>query len=315
MKLRLALYTVLTFLLGLSAALAAKPKAPTRASLEKQVKQAPGDMSARCQLIELLLEQGDTVAAETHISLADKLQVNACVQIQKARIACARARYNEASLAYAKAFTLDAFPPCEQGAYRSDSLTRGALSARLKAAAARDKANTCALVACAELALYRGDTTEGVALLRQALQRGDTLQRVRVDSLSRTLWRDTVEAGRLLYSLPFERKHGVPTLSVTINGLRMKAEIDTTATRCTISSIEANFMIKNDYLTSSMVLDNHIVLLPTLQLTDSLALHDLQFYNDTKQSSPLVMNLSAFAQLGVARIHPTLNLIEIYQRQ
>lgn len=296
-------------------AIAAKPKAPTRASLEQILKHAPGDMSTRCQLIEMLLQQGDTVAAEAQITLADKLQINACVQIQKARIAHARGRYAEAASAYAKAFTLEAFPQEEIAAYRTDSLTRGAIDTRLKVAAMHDKANTFAPVGRAELAFYRGDTAEGIGFLRQALQRGDTLLRERIDSLSRMIQQDTTDTGTLLYTIPFERKNGVPTLSVTINGLKMKAEIDTTATRCTISGVESNFMLKNDYITSSMVKDSHIVLLPAIQVTDSIVLRDLRLYNDNTQTSPLVLNLAAFAQFGVARMNPSKNQIEIYERK
>lgn len=113
----ISIYTLLLIILLMPAmpAIAAKPKAPTRASLEQVLTHAPGDMSTRCQLIELLLQQGDTVAAEGHIALADKLQTNACVQIQKARIAYARGRYAEAAIAYAKAFTQDVIPQNVKG--------------------------------------------------------------------------------------------------------------------------------------------------------------------------------------------------------
>lgn len=317
MKSRLTIYTILAALLWATAlpTVAAKPKAPTRASLEQVLKRAPGDMNTRCQLVEMMLQQGDTVAAEEQIALADKLQTNACVQIQKARIAYARGRYGEAAIAYAKAFTLDVFPQDETGAYRTDSLTHGAIDTRLKVAATQDKTNTHAPAARAELAFYRGDTAAGIGFLRLALQRGDTLLRDRIDSLSRSIQRDTTETGTLLYTIPFERKNGVPTLSVTANGLKIKAEIDTTATRCTISGVESNFMLKNDYITSAMIQDNHILILPILQLTDSIVLRDLRLYNDNTQTSPLVLNLTAFAQLGVARIHPSKNQIEIYERK
>ena len=253
MKSRLTTYTILAALLWamILPTTVAKPKAPTRASLEQVLKHAPGDMSTRCQLIELLLQQGDTIAAEGHIALADKLQTNACVQIQKARIAYARGRYAEAAIAYAKAFTLDVIPQNETGAYRTDSLTHGAIDTRLRVAATQDKTNAYAPVGRAELAFYHGDTAAGIGFLRLALQRGDTLQRERIDSLSRTIQRATTETGTLLYTIPFERKNGVPTLSVTANGLKIKAEIDTTATRCTISGVESHFMLKNGYLTDA----------------------------------------------------------------
>lgn len=317
MKSQLTIYTILAALLWATVlpTIAAKPKAPTRASLEQVLKRAPGDMNTRCQLVEMMLQQGDTVAAEEQIALADKLQTNACVQIQKARIAYARGRYGEAAIAYAKAFTLDVFPQDETGAYRTDSLTNGAIDTRLRVAATQDKTNTYAPVGRAELAFYRGDTAAGIGFLRLALQRGDTLQRERIDSLSRSMQRDTTETGTLLYTIPFERKNGVPTLSVTANGLKIKAEIDTTATRCTISGVESNFMLKNEYITSAMIQDSHILILPTLQLTGSIVLRDLRLYNDNTQTSPLVLNLAAFAQLGVARIHPSKNQIEIYERK
>lgn len=272
-------------------------------------------MSTRCQLVEILLQHGDTVAAEEHIALADKLQTNACVQIQKARIAYARGRYGEAAIAYAKAFTLDVFPQEEIGAYRTDSLTGGAIDTRLRVAATQDKTNTYAPKGRAELAFYRGDTAEGIGFLRLALQRGDTLLRDRIDMLSRTIRPDTTGIGTLLYTIPFERKMGVPTLSVMVNGLKMKAEIDTTATRCTISGVESNFMLKNEYITPSMIKENRIVLLPAMQVTDRIVLRDLQLYNDNNQTSPLVLNLTVFAQFGIARIHPSKNQIEIYERK
>ena len=260
MKSRLTTYTILAALLWamILPTTVAKPKAPTRASLEQVLKHAPGDMSTRCQLIELLLQQGDTIAAEGHIALADKLQTNACVQIQKARIAYARGRYAEAAIAYAKAFTLDVIPQNETGAYRTDSLTHGAIDTRLRVAATQDKTNAYAPVGRAELAFYRGDTAAGIGFLRLALQRGDTLQRERIDSLSRTIQRDTTETGTLLYTIPFERKNGVPTLSVTANGLKIKAEIDTTATRCTISGVESHYRNSlSARLSRATYYDNH----------------------------------------------------------
>lgn len=73
--------------------------------------------------------------------------------------------------------------------------------------------------------------------------------------------------------------------------------------------------MKNDYITSAMIQDSHILILPTLQVTDSIVLHDMRLYNNNSQTSPLVLNLAAFAQLGVARIHPSKNQIEIYERK
>lgn len=317
MNSRLTIYTILAALLWATVlpAVAAKPKAPTRASLEQALKRAPGDMNTRCQLVELLLLQGDTVAAEEHIALADKLQTNACMQIQKARIAYARGRYGEAAIAYAKAFTLDIFPQDEIGAYRTDSLTHGAIDTRLRVAATQDKANTYAPVGRAELAFHRGDTAAGIGFLRLALQRGDTLLRNRIDSLSRSVQRDTAETGALLYTIPFERKNGVPTVQVQVNGLKMKAEIDTTATCCKISGVESHFMLKNDYITSAMIKDSHILILPTLQVGDTLALRDVWLYNDNSLTSPIVLNPAVFAQWGVVKIAETKNQIEIYTRK
>lgn len=281
-------------------------------AVEKLLAKTPGDMSLRCRYIDLLLASGDTVVAEQQIQYALKLQCSPCVLFHKAHIAFAHAHYDEAAMAYSTALLMEGWVD-DSRLYLTDSLTGGGVDMRIKVAALQDKSNAHAPQARAELALLRGDTVAGLALLQEAVVRGDTLQRVRIEEL-RAYTQDSTP-GEVLFTIPFDRKNGVPTLYVHVNGLRIKAELDTTAMISRISGVESSFMLKNEYISSDDTKDNNKLIVRDLQLTEDIVLHDVWLHNDNKMSAPLVLSLSVFERLGKAHVNQKLSQVEIYGKK
>lgn len=300
--------TFILFLLGSVMLFAAKPKG--KADIEKALKKAPGNMELRCELIGMLLTEGDTVSAEEHIRYAQKLQPTECISLHAAHIALARKRYADAARFYADATMLGTFPTDDAGVYAADSLSNGALSTRLKALAIKDKSRTTALLGLADIALHGADTAAAISRLEEAWQRGDTAQLTRLKELKNALPVDSAEK-TVVMRIPFERKFGNIEMNVLLNGLKVKAQIDTTATQSTISGVESSFMIKNDYAKNSDIIESTILLVRSLELPGGTVLTDIRLHNRNNQEAPLILALSAFAPLGEARINEKEAMLEI----
>lgn len=287
---------------------AAKPKG--RADLEKALKKSPGNMELRCELIGMLLAAGDTTEAETHIRYAQKMQPAECISLHAAHIAFARNRYTDAARLYADATLLGAFPTDDPNVYAADSLSRGSIAIRLRAANAKDKSKTAALIGLAEMALHRADTAAAVSLLEEAVVRGDTALISRIKTLKSVLPTDSTEK-TVVMRIPFERNYGKIEMQVVVNGLKVKAQIDTTATQSTISGVESSFMLKNEYTTHADIIDNTVMLVRTLELPDGTVLKDVRLHNKNAQEAPVILSLSVLEPLGKARINEKEAVIEI----
>ena len=114
--------------------------------------------------------------------------------------------------------------------------------------------------------------------------------------------------------VPFVKEGGVCKVKCSINGLPLHFIFDTGASDVSISSVEATFMLKNDYLSASDVLgrrnymtaDGDITEGTVINLRDvklgNIHLNDIKASVAKNQSAPLLLGQSVFSKLGKIEI-------------
>lgn len=282
-------------------------------AIEKAIKKAPGNTELRCQLIELLLEKGDTLRAEEQLRYAQKMQATGCISLHAAHIAYNKHKYAEAAIAFSEATLLGSFCQEDSLIYLTDSLTRGSITARMKAAVVKDKSSPAPFIALAHLALHKTDTLSAISMLENAALRGDTASRSLAKQLKNSLPVDSTES-KVLMRIPFSRNMGKIELSLQVNGLTMKATVDTTATQPTISGVTSQFMLKNDYASYSEVVETNILIARTIDFPGNITLRNVRLHNRNNQTEPIILSLSVFSSLGRARINESEAVIEILDK-
>ena len=113
-----------------------------------------------------------------------------------------------------------------------------------------------------------------------------------------------------------QKEGGVFTIPCTVNGLELKFIFDTGATDVSISLVEALFMLKNGYLSSSEIYGSSYAQIANGDITEDtkILLKKIEFagftlYNVTatvihSTSAPLLFGQSAMAKLGKFEIDP-----------
>lgn len=127
--------------------------------------------------------------------------------------------------------------------------------------------------------------------------------------------------------VPFTKEGNVCKVKCTINNLPLHFIFDTGASNVSISSVEATFMLKNDYLSVSdiigrqnyMTADGNITEGTVINLRDvklgNIHLNDIKASVVKNQSAPLLLGQSVFSKLGKIEIDNDNKVLRITYRQ
>ena len=127
--------------------------------------------------------------------------------------------------------------------------------------------------------------------------------------------------------IPFAKEGGVCKVKCVINGLPLHFIFDTGATDVSISSVEATFMAKNDFLSSSDIIgkqnyqtaDGNITEGTVINLKDvklgSLHLNNIKASVVRNQAAPLLLGQSVLSKLGKIEIDNTKKVLRITHKQ
>lgn len=127
--------------------------------------------------------------------------------------------------------------------------------------------------------------------------------------------------------ISFTQESGVCKVKCAINGLPLHFIFDTGATDVSISSVEATFMAKNDFLSSSDIIgkqnyqtaDGNITEGTVINLKDvklgSLHLNNIKASVVRNQAAPLLLGQSVLSKLGKIEIDNTKNVLRITHKQ
>lgn len=127
--------------------------------------------------------------------------------------------------------------------------------------------------------------------------------------------------------IPFTQESGVCKVKCAINGLPLHFIFDTGATDVSISSVEATFMAKNDFLSSSDIIgkqnyqtaDGNITEGTVINLKDvklgSLHLNNIKASVVRNQAAPLLLGQSVLSKLGKIEIDNTKKVMRITHKQ
>lgn len=127
--------------------------------------------------------------------------------------------------------------------------------------------------------------------------------------------------------IPFTQESGVCKVKCAINGLPLHFILDTGATDVSISSVEATFMAKNDFLSSSDIIgkqnyqtaDGNITEGTVINLKDvklgSLHLNNIKASVVRNQAAPLLLGQSVLSKLGKIEIDNTKKVLRITHKQ
>ena len=125
--------------------------------------------------------------------------------------------------------------------------------------------------------------------------------------------------------LPFTLQGGVCRVKCAINGLPLYFVFDTGAADVSISSVEANFMLKNGYLTNADFLgkqnyvsatgeihEGTVINLREVRVGD-VVLRDIKASVIKHQSAPLLLGQSCFRRFGTVEVDNTAQVIRLLQ--
>ena len=127
--------------------------------------------------------------------------------------------------------------------------------------------------------------------------------------------------------IPFTKEGGVCKVKCAINGLPLHFIFDTGATDVSISSVEATFMAKNDFLSSSDIIgkqnyqtaDGNITEGTIINLKDvklgSLHLNNIKVSVVRNQVAPLLLGQSVLSKSGKIEIDNTKKVLRITHKQ
>lgn len=280
------------------------------ARLEKLIRRQPGDISLRCRLVNALLANGDTAHAERELDYAINMCESPCLLINKAGIALKRKQTVVAAQYCATAVENGLMPDDESLISRIDSLSGGMVSMRLKMMTKTEKSAVNILSGLAQLSIMSGDTATAIACIEETMARGDSTLMSRLYNLKDTTSLD-VKGYEVTGIIPFTRNFGKIEINAIVNGLKVKIEVDSTATTSTISGVETLFMIKNKYIRIDEVIDNHIVISRQIDFGNGIILRGLKLYHIRNQETPVILSLKDLLPLGIPRINNKEKCIEL----
>ncbi|MCM1502071.1 MAG: tetratricopeptide repeat protein [Bacteroidales bacterium] len=127
--------------------------------------------------------------------------------------------------------------------------------------------------------------------------------------------------------VPFVRANGVTKVKCSINGLPLQFILDTGASTVSISSLEATFMYKNDYLTSKDIVgkstfvdaNGDISVGTVINLSNvtfaGLELEDVRATVVSNDKAPLLLGQTVLSRLGKVEIDYEANVIRVTVRE
>lgn len=279
--------------------------------LTQAVAKSPGDMALRCQLVEALLEAGDTTAANEALRYAMKIEETGCLSMQKARMSLATGDIPGAARCGARAIKAGLMPDEDSLIYRLDSLSQGAVSMYVRQLSNTDKQNATLWKGLGQLAQQQQDSTAAVGYYETAFRLGDSTVLEALEALRTRQLTDSV-TDTVFAEIPYTRQGKTMELRGQANGLAIRITLDTTATRSTISGVETKFMLKNEYLSESDIRENNTaVVIHSLTLSDSVVLQDVLLHHRVHQEQPIILCLRDLEALGRVRINEQKRVLEI----
>ena len=126
--------------------------------------------------------------------------------------------------------------------------------------------------------------------------------------------------------LPFTMEGGVCKVKCTINSLPLYFVFDTGASEVSISSVEANFMLKNGYLAEADFLGKQNYVTATGEIHEGtvinlrevrvgdVVLHDVKASVVKSQHAPLLLGQSVFRRFGTLQVDNKNNVIRFIQK-
>ena len=123
--------------------------------------------------------------------------------------------------------------------------------------------------------------------------------------------------------LPFTQQGGVNRVKCTINGLPLYFVFDTGAADVSISSVEANFMLKNGYLTNADFMGKQNYVTATGEIHEGtvinlrevrvggVVLRDIKASVIKNQSAPLLLGQSCFRRFGTVEVDNKAQVIRL----
>ena len=285
-----------------------KADAKKAAALEKKLKKASGNMAVRCEYIDALLALGDTTRAEEALDYGLKLGEEGCLYFHRARIALSRGKTTNAAVCCALAINTGLLPEEEPLFFYVDSLTKGAVAMRLDKTSKANKSSTFAIKGLGQIRLHEGDTAAALSCFREAFRRGDTTLVALIDTLKKA---DIVTEDSVVASIPFTRTFDKIEVTCKLNGLRIKAEVDTTATESSISGVEASFILKNEYVSRNEIVDNKVMIVRELDFGNGLVLKGIRLHHIRNQESPVVLCMDDLRRLGNVVINEREKVLEV----
>lgn len=309
MKRMLLILVVICMLAAGLPAVAADNKADKKtAELAQKLKKNPGNIDLRCEYVGALLQQGDTVRAEEALDYGAKLGEAGCLQLHRARIALSRGKNTNAALCCALAVNAGVLPEEEPLIFSVDSLTGGGVATRLNNASKASKSNYYSIKALGQIRLHAGDSTAALNCFQEAFRRGDTTLVALIDTLKKA---ETLSEDSVVARIAFTRTDGKMEVTCTLNGLKIKAEVDTTAVESSISGVETTFILKNEYVSRSDIVDNSVLVVRELDFGNGLLLSSVRLHHKRAQESPVVLCLSDLRQLGRIVINEREKVLEV----
>jgi len=292
--------------------LAAKRPVTDVERLTLAVKKTPGDMALRCELVQALLADGDTIAAEDALAYALKMDETACLFIKKAQLCLAKDDSYSAARYCAKAVKTGQVPEEETLIYTVDSLSDGAVTMYVLQLASEDKQNITLWNSLAQLASHRADTIAALRYYETAYHLGDSTAQASI-----RLLRDTTQSmsasDSVIARIPFTYQDQNLEIKGNINGLAIRIMVDTTATKSSISGVETKFMLKNEYLSKDDIYDDTSVVIKRLDLGNGMLLNDLLLHHISAQEHPIILCLRDLKRLGRIHVNKQQRVIEIVQ--
>lgn len=137
---------------------------------------------------------------------------------------------------------------------------------------------------------------------------------------------DGIEYEEKVVEIPFTKEDGVLKVKCNINGLPLHFVFDTGATDVLLSSIEASFMMKNNYISASDVMGKANYTTASGEITEGtlinlrkvnvggLDLNDVRASVVKSQNAPLLLGQSVLKKLGKVEIDYNKNVIKITHR-
>ena len=292
--------------------LAAKRPVTDVERLTLAVKKTPGDMALRCELVQALLADGDTIAAEDALAYALKMDETACLFIKKAQLCLAKDDSYSAARYCAKAVKAGQVPEEETLIYTVDSLSDGAVTMYVIQLASEDKQNITLWNSLAQLASHRADTIAALRYYETAYHLGNSTAQASI-----RLLRDTTQSmsasDSVIARIPFTYQDQNLEIKGNINGLAIRIMVDTTATKSSISGVETKFMLKNEYLSKDDIYDDTSVVIKRLDLGNGMMLNDLLLHHIAAQEHPIILCLRDLERLGRIHVNKQQRVIEIVQ--